>query len=242
MSARSDGLGRGEEGDAMQLRVMVVDDHEVVREGIRSVLESRGGFQVVAEAESVRQASLLIETAQFDVLIVDLLLSGTSGLALVREMRRLRRPEPILVLTMHDAPEVVADALAAGATGVACKSDGAVALLDAVGKVARGSRYVSPQVPRAAVDHFLTVRTSDGPLAALSEREREIFDLIARGHSKAAIASELFISPKTVETHRAHIFAKLHIHSTCDMVRFAARHGLGDLGASAHHAGADARE
>lgn len=217
------------------MRVIVVDDHEIFREGLRTVIESAGYARIVAEASSVRAAYPLLETIEFDLLIVDLAMPGVSGLSLVRELRRRRQSQPILVLTMHADADVAAEAFAAGASGFALKSDSRAALLDAVGSVARGERFVAASLPLETIESFLRSRPRStdalGPLAVLTAREREVFDLLARGYSNDEIAAELCVSLKTVDSHRTHVFSKLHVHSLGELLRFGFRHRLVSAGA-----------
>jgi DNA-binding NarL/FixJ family response regulator len=207
-----------------EIRVLVVDDHEVFREGLRAVVESLPGFHVVGEADRVREAYAQLQRATFDLIIVDLLLPGMSGLALVREARRVKRRERILLLTMSSDLAAAVDALAAGVNGIVLKSDSRQILAAALEQVAKGDRYVTPALPMPALEALMQRRTRGvvaGPLAPLSVREREVFDLFVRGFDNRAVAKELCISTKTVESHRGHIFVKLNLHSMADLVRFA---------------------
>jgi DNA-binding NarL/FixJ family response regulator len=211
-----------------EIKIVVVEDHEIFRDGLRALIESRPGYRVVAESDRERDARAVIARVAFDLLITDLSLPGTSGMALVREMRRLRRPEPILLLTMHVSADVAAEALRAGANGYALKCDSRPMLLEAIERVVAGGRYISPSLPSDAVDSFLQRRRGGitSAMDLLSAREREIFDLFVRGYDNETAATELSISTKTVETHRGHIFSKLRVHSMSDLVRFAFRHQL----------------
>jgi DNA-binding NarL/FixJ family response regulator len=207
-----------------ETRVLIVDDHEVYRAGLRAVMDSQPGFRVVGETDRVREAYVLIERAEFDLLIVDYTLPGMCGLALVRELRRLGRKQPILVLTMHCDDAVAAEVLAAGANGFVLKSDSRLTLLEALERVARGHRFISPKLSIARIESLLQRQergSVGGPLAPLSAREREIFGMFVRGLDNMAIAKELCISARTVETHRGHIFVKLNLHSMAELVRFA---------------------
>jgi DNA-binding NarL/FixJ family response regulator len=212
------------------VRVLVVDDHEVFRAGLRTVIESRDGFAVAAEASTMREACQLLDGTRFDLVVVDLAMPGASGMSLIRELRRLKRPEPILVLTSHGEADVAAEALAAGATGFALKSDRSDALLTAVERVTRGERFISESLPLSTIETFLRRRPGAGetigPLAVLSPREREVCDMLVRGYNNDAIAAELCISLKTVDSHRTHIFEKLQVHSLFELLRFAFRHRL----------------
>jgi two-component system, NarL family, response regulator NreC len=223
-------------GDSV--RVVLVDDHEIFRDGLRTIIESRPGARVVGEASSVREATALLETLAFDLLILDLTMPGSNGIALLREMRRRHAPQRVLVLSMHGAADIAAEALAAGASGFALKSDSRLALLDAVDQVMRGERFVAASLPVDAIERFLEAQPSAfaaaGPLAVLSAREREVFDLLVRGYDSDAVAVELCISRRTVDTHRTHVFLKLGVHTFAELLRFGFRNrllrdGMGDL-------------
>ena len=183
---------------------------------------------VVGEAGSTRE--LLLLDTPFDLLITDLSLPGPDGLSAIAESRRRWPERRILVLTMYDDAFRAAAAFAAGADGFAVKLDDEANLLQAVHMSASGRRWLSPMVDGAGVDRLLSRShaglVADGPLAPLSHREREVFDLMIRGYSCPDIGRALFISPRTADTHRSHIFEKLHVHSAADLVRFAARFGL----------------
>jgi two-component system response regulator NreC len=229
------------------LRVFIVDDHEIFRDGLRTVVESRKNATVVAEAATVREALARLPGVEFDLLIVDLTMPGMNGTALIREARRLGLRQRVLVLTLHADADIAADAFAAGADGFALKSDSRAVLLAAIDEVMRGQRFVAESVPRERIDRFLHAMTcSDaaGPFAVLSVREREIADFLMRGYGNVEIARELCISPKTVETHRTHVFSKLRVHSLAELLRFGYRQrppGAGWPGDRSHGATADPR-
>jgi DNA-binding NarL/FixJ family response regulator len=185
------------------------------------MLHDAEDLSVVAEASDARAALEMAERADIDVALVDIQMNGTSGIALTRELRRREFQRPILMLTMHAEPEFVFDAFDAGASGYALKSAGQDELVDAVRTVTGGHRYVSPSLGLTAVEPL-----KGGVLAALSPREREIFHLLVEQRDNQAIATELFISPKTVETHRGRILKKLHCSNLAGLIRFAARHHL----------------
>jgi DNA-binding NarL/FixJ family response regulator len=207
-----------------EIRVMLVDDYEVYREGLRTVVESVPGYRVCAEAERVREAFAHMQHGPFDLLIVNLLLPGMSGLALVREVRRLRGSERILLLTTSADLAVAGEALFAGVNAVVLKSDSRMVLTTALKRIMSGERYISPALPVSSLEDLTQRHTRgiiSGPLAPLSMREREVFELFVRGFDNRAVAKELCISTKTVESHRGHIFVKLNLHSMADLVRFA---------------------
>lgn len=214
----------------MALKVALVDDHQLFREGLRAILAMQPDMNVVAEAGDAREAYGVIDTTQPDVVVLDVSLPGVNGIAAAREITRRDPRRKILVLSMHVGEDYVAQALSAGATGYALKEQSTSEVIEAIRAVARGQAYLCPRISRFVVEDYLRLRrgesSSSGPLDALSSREKEVFDLLVRGFSNDGVAGQLCISVKTVETHRAHILKKLHVHSIAELVRFAARHGL----------------
>lgn len=212
----------------MKTRIALLEDHVVVRRALRGLLERDKEIRVVGEAGSARELLLIEE--EYDLLISDLGLPGPSGISAIAEVRRRWPKRHILVLTMYDDAFRAAEALAAGADGYAVKLEDENVLVDAVQTVVTGQRWISPSIDRGEVERLLDRRrarvVATGPLAPLSMREREIFDLMIRGYSCHDIGTMLFISPRTADTHRSHIFEKLGVHSVAELVRFAARFGL----------------
>jgi DNA-binding NarL/FixJ family response regulator len=212
----------------MKTRIVLVEDHRVVRRALAELLTRDPALTIVGEAGSARELSLI--DVPFDLLITDLCLPGPDGLSAIGETRRRWPTRRILVLTMYDDAFRAATAFAAGADGFAVKLDDEGGLLAAVHAVRDGRRWLSPLVDGAAVERLLLLRrggvVADGPLAPLSQREREVFDLLIRGYSCSQIGHQLFISPRTADTHRSHIFEKLGVHSSAELVRFAARFDL----------------
>jgi len=178
----------------------------------------------------VREAYALLDTVEFDVAVIEMAIRGVNGIALVREMRRRKMRQPILVLTMTDDADIAAEALAAGANGSALKSDSRAVVREALSAVARGERYIADSLPRHTIERFLRRQPRRGetlgPLAVLSAREREVFDLLSRGYGNDAIAGELGISFKTVDSHRTKLFRKLSVHSLGELLHFGFRHRL----------------
>jgi DNA-binding NarL/FixJ family response regulator len=209
------------------MRVYVVDDEPLIREGLRHMLGAEDGIEVVGEAATARDAFAGIERTRPEVVLMDLDLPGMDGAAAVRDLR-VRAPEArVLVLTIHDRLRDALDALAAGAIGFALKTEPLAALVGAIRQVAAGVGYVAPAlaplVDRLRADES---RASDDVLGTLTIREREVFNLLAGGTSVIAIARELCVSRKTVDTHVTRIYRKLGCHRVADIVRFAALHGL----------------
>ncbi len=207
------------------MKIVIVDDHAMFRNGLKHVLADVAEFEVVGEAANARAAFPVIDSKRPDVVTLDLLLPGMDGFSAAREMAR-RLPEArILIVTVCDAFDEVLEALDAGATGYLLKSEPIPALLEALRSVHQGVRYLSPKL--ASRPGALTGDTSaNTALAALSEREREVFHLAAGGLANNEISRELCISRKTVETHKYRLRKKLGLHNANDLLRFAALHGL----------------
>jgi two-component system response regulator NreC len=212
-----------------EIKIMLVDDHQLFREGLVALLSAEPGMTVVGHAATSRQACAMTDQLKPDVVILDLTLPDGDGIAATREILRRRQRTRILILTMHATPFFVRKAIAAGAAGYALKSQAASEILEAVRTVAAGEAYVSPQMAPPPGSEPSRKPGQDGGLSALDElspREREVFDLVMRGLSNQAIGENLCISIKTVETHRSHINKKLDVHSTGQLIRLAALQGL----------------
>jgi DNA-binding NarL/FixJ family response regulator len=215
------------------MQLVLVDDHQMFRAALRALLSLRTEMEVVGEAGDATEAVRIAEATQPDVIVVDLQLPGPDGIAVTRELVRRRRTAKVLILSATARAFSAAQALAAGAKGYAVKTQSGDELMGAIESVARGEGYLAPGLSRMLVQQYLGAAPQPGveravadPLAALSAREREVFGLAIRGTSNEGIARHLVISVKTVETHRTNINRKLRVHSTADMVRFAAVHGL----------------
>lgn len=205
--------------------VALIDDHALFREGLRVVIGQVGGLEVTAEAATVRDALGIAARVALDIAVVDVTLPDGSGASVTRELRRLQPRCKVLVLSMIEEPYQVAELLRAGASGYALKSQPTDEILEAIRAVLAGEHYLAPRLPCAHVEDLVAAKTA-GPLDKLSPREREIFDLLVRGQTNDRIAAQLYISVRTVETHRQNIMDKLQTHSIVDLVRLAARHGL----------------
>ena len=212
-----------------KLRIVLGDDHTLVRQGLRKILEEKREWEVVAEAgdgrEAVRQALAL----RPDVVVLDIGMPLLNGIESTRQIVR-RQPEiRVLILSMHSEEAYITQALQAGAKGYLLKDSADTDLIRGVADVAAGKSFFSPAVARVMLDDYVRHLADKGisdRYDALSEREREIFQLIAEGHSNKEIAEVLSISPATVETHRAHIFQKLDLHNTAEVVLYAVRRGV----------------
>jgi len=209
-----------------KLRLLLADDHALMRLGLRKILEERPEWQVVAEAGDGRTAVRETLAQAPDVVILDIGMPLLNGIEATRQIIRRLPNIGILILSMHADEAYVTQALKAGARGYLLKDSAGTELIRAVSAVASGKSFFSPAVAKVMLDdyvHRLGSKGVDDRYDLLSEREREILQLVAEGHSSKAVAELLSISPATVETHRAHILQKLDVHSTAELVLFAVR-------------------
>ena len=207
------------------IQVLIVDDHAVVRAGIKLLLVREDGIEPVGEAGSGREAILEARSLKPDVILMDVVMPDGNGLEVIPTLLRERPETKILVLSMQDDPRYVREAFAAGASGYVLKEAADVEVVAAVREVARGGRYVHPELGARLIvaDADAARRAEEDPL---SDREREVLRLLALGHTNQEIAKQLFISVRTAETHRAHIMQKLRLSSRAELVRYAIAHDL----------------
>jgi two-component system response regulator NreC len=211
----------------MTIRLIVADDHSVVREGICALLESDDEFEVVGQAGDGDEVPDLVERLQPDLVVLDLMMPGRSGLEVTRRLTAASSPPSVLILTMHDSAGYVVEALRSGATGYALKQAPASELRQAIRATAVGVRYLSPALTERALEAYVGMAESQPePEDRLTAREREVLQLAAEGHSNAEIAARLFISRRTVETHRGHAMKKLGLQSHVDLALYAVRRGM----------------
>ena len=206
-------------------RIYLIDDHPIVRAGLRALLES-AGHMIVGEGADITQALSEVNRIDPDVVLLDLHLDGRSGFEVLAELQRRNQSSRVIVLSMSDQPRNVAEALRMGASGYVLKGSASVELLAAVEAVALGRRYLSAGLTDIAVQG-LTANADKG--STLSPRERQILVMVARGKSSAAIGEELHLSPKTVDTYRSRLMAKLELADVPALVRWALREKLIDL-------------
>jgi two-component system response regulator NreC len=209
--------------------VFLVDDSELFREGLRLLL-TQAEFEIIGEAATPPHAYDAIDARRPDVTVISNDLDGVGGNAVTRELMRRWPEAKVLMLSSRRDGDGVHQALAAGARGFALKQQPSAQVFEALRAVALGHVYLAPAISHVVLQDHLRLRrgetTQAGPCDALSRRERDVFELLVRGHTNRHIARMLGISPKTVETHRAHVLRKLAVHSIVDLIRFAARHQL----------------
>ena len=211
------------------VRILLADDHTLVRQGLRNLLEERPDWEVVAEAADGREAVRLAELHRPDVAIVDVAMPLLNGIEATRQITR-RVPETrVLVLSMHADEAYVRQILQAGSTGYLLKDSADVDLLQAVSETSQGRSFFSPSIAGLMLDTYRRQASDGGPgdrFETLSEREREVFQLIAEAKTNKEIAALMHVSPSTVETHRAHLMEKLDLHSAAEIVLYAVRRGV----------------
>ena len=204
------------------IRVMLADDHEVVRRGCRHLLESTPDIQVVGEAANSETAVEMYSVLTPDVLVLDISMPGTGGLETVRRVRSHDPHARILIFSMHHDDAMILRTIKAGVTGYLTKSGGTGQMIDAIRRVARGKQYIDSERASELLTHAMTQHTNE-PLDILSPREFQLFQRLAEGQPTSEIAETLSISPKTVAAHRSSIMRKLKLKTTSDLVRLAIR-------------------
>ena len=211
----------------MTIRVLVVDDHAVVRSGLRRVLDAEPDIETVAEAENAERAVFEAIQHKPDVVLMDIVMPGKSGIEIIPALQQDAPEVKVLLLSMQDDPRYVREAFAAGASGYVLKEAVDTEVVGAVRAVAAGERYVHPTLGARLVQAEAEERRR-AEQDPLSEREREVLRLLALGHTNQEIAQMLYISVRTAETHRAHIMQKLRLSSRAELVRYALERGLLD--------------
>jgi DNA-binding NarL/FixJ family response regulator len=211
----------------METTILLADDHRLVREGLRSLIEEREDFRVIGEATNGEEAVELVKTKRPDVAILDISMPRLSGIDATREIAKSGSDTKVLILSMHANQSYVEEVLRAGASGYVLKDAAAADLMQAIEAVRNGDSFLSPSVTHQVVEAL--ARPGDRPAVAasqLTDREREVLTLIADGLSSKQIAGKLGVSLKTIESHRANLMDKLDIHKVSGLVRFAIRAGL----------------
>ncbi len=212
-----------------KLRIVLGDDHTIVRQGLRKIIEGEPGWEVVGEASDGRQAVRQCEEHSPDIAILDIGMPLLNGIEATRQIVRRHPSIGVVILSMHSDEPYILRALQAGARAYLLKDSADTDLIRGVTAAASGKSFFSPVVAKVMLDDYVRHLSQKGIVdryESLSEREREIFQLIAEGRSNKAIADLLSISPSTVETHRAHILQKLDMHSTAEIVLYAVRRGV----------------
>jgi DNA-binding NarL/FixJ family response regulator len=214
--------------------ILIVDDHPLVREGLKSILKPATEYEVVGQAGNARDAIQMVKNLKPDLVLLDLGLPDKSGIELSREIRNISVPTRILIISMHSKVDYIVKAFQAGATGYMTKESATERLLPGIEHVLNGEYFMDGAVSQEVVKKLMQapekeMKIMDTGYETLTPREQEIMVLLAEGYSAKEAAAKLFISPKTVENHRTNIMNKLGLHSTLELVRYAARLGLVDV-------------
>lgn len=210
------------------ITLVLADDHQVMRQGLRSLLEREPDFKVVGEASSGLEASQLVERLNPDVLVLDLMMPDMNGLEVTRQVKKRSRTTHIVVLSMHRNERYVIEVLRAGAGAYVLKESSADDLSHAIRAVMNNQRYLSPPLSEMAIDAYVhaTDQPSSDPYDTLTTREREVLHMAAQGLNNAAIGEYLHISQRTVEVHRSNIMRKLNLANQTDLIRYALKRGI----------------
>jgi DNA-binding NarL/FixJ family response regulator len=211
-----------------RITILIADDHPVVRLGLRTVFEAAPDLEVVGETGDGLEVVALVKELRPRVLTLDLMMPGLNGIEIGRQLSRGPRHTRVLILSVYTDEAYAAEALRNGAAGYVLKGTHATEVLEAVRTVAAGGRYLSPPLSEKGIDAYIqrTRAVPPEPYETLTTREREVLHLLAEGHPNAAIAARLFVSVRTVETHRANLMRKLGLRTQTDLIRYAIRRGI----------------
>jgi len=215
-----------------KIRLLVADDHKIFRQGIKKLLEEQNDLQVVGEAADGREAVKKAEELKPDVIIMDVAMADLNGLQATRLIKKALPETKVLMLTMHKNEDYVLQSFQAGASGYVLKEGAVEELVTAIHSIYGDKSFLSPTISKTVVDAYLRKMETgkmETPFDLLTDREREVLQLIAEGYTNRKVAKDLYISVKTVEAHRAHIMQKLDIHEVARLVKYAIQKGLVDL-------------
>lgn len=210
----------------MTIRLLLADDHAIVREGVSYLLSAQADMEVVGGAETASQAVALSVQLRPEIVVMDISLPGLSGIEATRQVVEAVPSTRVLILSMHSSPEHVYQAFGAGAMGYVLKEAAGTELVTAVRTVHAGRTYLSTRLPHEVMDRYFLERATSSPLQSLSMRERQVLELVVEGYSSTEIGTSLSLSPKSVDTYRSRIMRKLSIGDLPGLVKFAIRHGL----------------
>ena len=215
-----------------KIKILIADDHKIVRQGIRKLLEAEPDLQIVGEACDGREAIKKTQQLKPDLVLMDIAMSNLNGLEATRQIKKMLPKTKILILTMHKNEEYVLQSLQAGASGYLLKESAVEDLVSAIHSVYKLDSFLSPAISKTVIEAYLSKKTTAKHSSAfeiLTDREREVLQLIAEGYTNQKIANTLFISVKTVEAHRSNIMRKLGIHDITELVKYAIKKGIVDL-------------
>jgi DNA-binding NarL/FixJ family response regulator len=211
------------------IRVLLADDHAVVRDGLRALLEAQPGIEVVGDVANGREAVREVQKLRPDIVVMDIAMPDLNGIEATLQIQDTSASTRILILSMHSSTEHIFRALQAGARGYLLKDSAGTEVVEAVRAVHAGKRYLSQKIATTVIDDYISERHRASPLDSLSRRERQILQLIVEGHTSAQVGAMLFLSPKTVDTYRSRMMQKLGIGDLPNLVKFAIQNGITQL-------------
>jgi DNA-binding NarL/FixJ family response regulator len=210
-----------------KIRVLIADDHRLVRDGLTKILESCGDMEIVGEASNGLEVMKKVSDLHPHVVLLDISMPKLSGLEVARRLKKEAPETRVVILTMHEEEEYSLKMIRSGVSGYLLKDSAATEVINAIRSAHAGKAFFSPQISKVLAETYREVAPGEeDPYERLNDREREVLQLIAEGHSNKEIAEMLFISPKTVDNHRTNLMRKLDIHTTADLVRWAIKKGL----------------
>jgi DNA-binding NarL/FixJ family response regulator len=219
---------------APKMTILIIDDHPLFREGLKTIIERESRFEVVGEAGNGREGLRMAKMLKPDLVVMDISLPDQSGIQLTREIRSLLSQTRIIIVSMHSKIDYITEAFQAGATGYVVKESASEKLVQGLESVAKGDYFLDSSVSHAVVENIMKSPTKEAKITnadygTLTPREQEVMRMLAEGLSSKEVSAKLFISPKTAENHRANIMRKLGLRSTMELIRYAAKLGLIDV-------------
>ena len=214
------------------IKIFLADDHTIVREGLAKLLEGEAGLQVIGEAENGREAVLKVEELKPDVVLMDIAMPMLNGIEATRQIKKNRPETKIIILSMHSHERYISELFRLGASGYLLKSAAGTDIISAIQAALKGETYLSPSISHKVIEDYLSLKKEsyqENLYNRLSNREREVFQMIAEGTSTRKIAEVLFVSPSTVKTHRANIMEKLEMNNISQLIQFAIHLGIVEI-------------
>ena len=214
------------------INIFLADDHTIVRQGLAKLIEAEPNFKVIGEAQNGRQAVSQVERLNPDIVIMDIAMPLLNGIEATRQIKKLCPQTKVIILSMHSHDRYISELISIGASGYLLKDSTGAEIIKAISAAMKGDVYLSPSISRRVVEDYLTLKKTSSRedlYTKLSNREREVFQMIAEGHSTKEISDILCVSPSTVKTHRANIMEKLQIDNISQLIQFAIRLGIVDV-------------
>jgi two-component system response regulator NreC len=214
------------------INIFLADDHTIVRQGLAKLIEAESNFKIIGEAQDGRQAVRKVERLNPDIVIMDIAMPLLNGIEATRQIKKLSPQTKVIILSMHSHDRYISELISLGASGYLLKDSTGAEIVKAISAAMKGDVYLSPSISRRVVENYLTLKKTSSRedlYTKLSNREREVFQMIAEGHSTKEISDILCVSPSTVKTHRANIMEKLQIDNISQLIQFAIRLGIVDV-------------